>query len=114
MAQGLRDDDDQSLRLGEAQLNATGDMPAAELRAALHEAADLVADYLEGVEEYAVLPSIQPGAVTERLGVESIRSSGSSRTTSPRSMAASDGRSSGSSARSSGHASLVRRRYSTT
>jgi aromatic-L-amino-acid decarboxylase len=67
MAQGLRDDDDQSLRLGEAQLNATGDMPAAELRAALHEAADLVADYLEGVEEYAVLPSIQPGAVTERL-----------------------------------------------
>lgn len=42
-------------------------MPAATFRAALHEAADLVADYLEGVEEYAVLPAIQPGQLTARL-----------------------------------------------
>ena len=54
-------------RLDDAQLRATGDMPASELRAALHEAANIVADYLEGVEDYAVLPKIQPGELTERL-----------------------------------------------
>ena len=42
-------------------------MPAAELRAALHAAADMVADYLEEVESYAVLPRIQPGDLTARL-----------------------------------------------
>jgi aromatic-L-amino-acid decarboxylase len=42
-------------------------MPAAELRAALHEAADLVADYLGSVESYAVLPPIQPGQLRARL-----------------------------------------------
>ena len=53
--------------LDEAQRTATGDMPGSELRAALHETADLVADYLEHVEEYAVLPPIQPGELTARL-----------------------------------------------
>ena len=53
--------------LDEAQRGATGDMPAVELRAALHEAADLVADYLEGVEDYAVLPRVQPGELRARL-----------------------------------------------
>ena len=43
-------------------------MPAADLRTALHRTADLVADYLENVESYAVLPSIEPGDITERLG----------------------------------------------
>jgi aromatic-L-amino-acid decarboxylase len=47
---------------------ATGDMPAAELRAALHATADLVADYLENVEDFAVLPRLRPGELTERLG----------------------------------------------
>ena len=42
-------------------------MPAADLRAALHRTADLVADYIESVEDYAVLPAIEPGELTERL-----------------------------------------------
>ena len=54
--------------LDEAQRDGTGDMPAAELRAALHQAADLVADYLEGVEDYAVLPPVKPGELHARLG----------------------------------------------
>ena len=54
--------------LDHAQLTAHGDMPAAELRTALHEAADIVADYLEGIEDYAVFPPIQPGDLTRRLG----------------------------------------------
>ncbi len=58
---------DERTGLDEAQRSAAGDMPAAELRAALHEAADLVADYLEGVEDYAVLPRIEPGELTARL-----------------------------------------------
>ena len=45
----------------------TGDMPAAELRAALHATADLVADYLEDVESFPVLPRLRPGELTERL-----------------------------------------------
>jgi aromatic-L-amino-acid decarboxylase len=53
--------------LDDAQLRATGDMPPTELRAALHEAADIVADYLENVEDYAVLPQVQPGQLTDRL-----------------------------------------------
>ena len=42
-------------------------MPAAELRAALHEAADIVADYLEDIEGYAVFPPVSPGELTRRL-----------------------------------------------
>ena len=42
-------------------------MPPAELRAALHAAADLVADYLEDVERYAILPQVAPGDLTRRL-----------------------------------------------
>ena len=53
--------------LDEAQRTATGDMPSSELRAALHETADLVADYLERVEDYAVLPRIEPGELSARL-----------------------------------------------
>jgi aromatic-L-amino-acid decarboxylase len=53
--------------LDDAQRQAAGDMPPAELRAALHAAADIVADYLEDVEGYAVLPPVQPGELTARL-----------------------------------------------
>ncbi len=53
--------------LDEAQRAATGDMPTSELRAALHETADLMADYLENVEDYAVLPHVEPGELTARL-----------------------------------------------
>jgi aromatic-L-amino-acid decarboxylase len=42
-------------------------MPDRVLRAALHETADLVADYLTGVEEYAILPPVQPGELRRRL-----------------------------------------------
>ncbi len=34
-----------------------GDIPAADFRAAMHQAADLVADYLEHVGNYPVLPA---------------------------------------------------------
>ena len=54
--------------LDDAQRTASGDMPPTELRAALHAAADTVADYLEGVEDYAVLPPLKPGELAARLG----------------------------------------------
>ncbi|HYH45498.1 MAG TPA: pyridoxal-dependent decarboxylase [Thermoanaerobaculia bacterium] len=44
-----------------------GDIPSDELRAALHRAADLAADYLEGVGDYPVLPRIVPGEVAAAL-----------------------------------------------
>lgn len=44
-----------------------GDMGATEFRAAAHQVADLVADYLERLETYRVLPDIEPGAVRDRL-----------------------------------------------
>jgi aromatic-L-amino-acid/L-tryptophan decarboxylase len=44
-----------------------GDVPAAEFRAAMHQAADLVADYLEHVGNYPVLPRLAPGAVRAAL-----------------------------------------------
>ena len=53
--------------LDEAQRSATGDMPTTDLRAALHETADLVADYLEDIEGYAVLPPVKPGELRARL-----------------------------------------------
>lgn len=43
------------------------DMDPAQFRAAAHRVADLLADYLEGVERYPVLPKIQPGAVRAQL-----------------------------------------------
>jgi aromatic-L-amino-acid decarboxylase len=43
-------------------------MPPAELRAALHAAADLVADYLERIEEYRVFPAVLPGELNRQLG----------------------------------------------
>jgi aromatic-L-amino-acid/L-tryptophan decarboxylase len=51
----------------EAQLDGLGDMAAADFRAAAHRVVDLMADYIEGVERHAVLPSIEPGAVRAKL-----------------------------------------------
>jgi aromatic-L-amino-acid decarboxylase len=45
----------------------TGDLPPDELRAALHRTADLIADYLKGVEGYSVLPGVSPGDVARAL-----------------------------------------------
>lgn len=59
---------DRSSGLDGAQRDAAGDMPPDELRAALHEAADIVADYLEGIEDFDVLPKVQPGQLSDRLG----------------------------------------------
>jgi len=53
--------------LDAAQLEERGDMPAAERRLGLHAAADLVADYLDEVERYSILPPIRPGELRARL-----------------------------------------------
>ena len=42
---------------------AHGDVPAEQFRAAMHRVADLVADYLEHVGDYPVLPKVRPGDV---------------------------------------------------
>ncbi|HKV12173.1 MAG TPA: pyridoxal-dependent decarboxylase, partial [Thermoanaerobaculia bacterium] len=44
-----------------------GDLPPDEFRAAMHRVADIVADYLEGVGHYPVLPRIAPGDVAREL-----------------------------------------------
>lgn len=44
-----------------------GDLPPDVLRRALHDSADLVADYLEQIEGYRVLPDIRPGAVAAQI-----------------------------------------------
>jgi aromatic-L-amino-acid decarboxylase len=44
-----------------------GDLPADELRAALRRAADMAADYLEGVGDYPVLPPLEPGELAAQL-----------------------------------------------
>jgi aromatic-L-amino-acid decarboxylase len=46
---------------------ALGDLPEAELRALLHRAADLAADYLDAVETYPVLARTRPGEVAGAL-----------------------------------------------
>ncbi|RMH21563.1 MAG: amino acid decarboxylase [Acidobacteria bacterium] len=43
------------------------DHPPYDFRAALHRAADLVADYVDGVEGYPVLPPVAPGDVAADL-----------------------------------------------
>ena len=55
--------------MGEASSSTltTGDIPPAELRPALHRVADMIADYLERVGDYPVLPAIAPGHVREAL-----------------------------------------------
>ena len=45
----------------------SGDIPDAELRAALHRTADMIADYLEAVGDYPVRPKIEPGEILEAL-----------------------------------------------
>ncbi len=44
-----------------------GDMPAGEFRRAMHQVADMVADYLEGVGDRPVVPKITPGTVRGQL-----------------------------------------------
>jgi aromatic-L-amino-acid decarboxylase len=44
-----------------------GDMPADEFRAALHRAADLIADYRAGVEDMRISPDVAPGDITSNF-----------------------------------------------
>jgi aromatic-L-amino-acid decarboxylase len=44
-----------------------GDMPADEFRAALHRAADLIADYRAGLEGMRISPDVSPGDITSTL-----------------------------------------------
>lgn len=48
----------------------SGDIPDPELRAALHRAADIIANYLEQVGEYPVRPQVEPGEVRDALASE--------------------------------------------
>jgi aromatic-L-amino-acid/L-tryptophan decarboxylase len=50
-----------------AQIDGLGDMDLAAFRAAAHVVADLIADYLVHVEEYAVFPAIEPGTLRPRF-----------------------------------------------
>ena len=56
-------------RLQSAQ-SGLGDMDVADFRDGAHQVADLVADYLERLESYAVLPRIAPGDVRAQLPAE--------------------------------------------
>ena len=44
-----------------------GDMEVPEFRDAAHRVADRVADYLERLEEFPVLPDLEPGSIREQL-----------------------------------------------
>jgi len=44
-----------------------GDMDPADFRKSAHEVADQVADYLEGIESFRVLPDLAPGDVKDRI-----------------------------------------------
>jgi aromatic-L-amino-acid/L-tryptophan decarboxylase len=50
-------------RLDEEQLSGMTDMTPADFRAAAHQVADMMADYLETVGSRAVFPAIEPGAL---------------------------------------------------
>lgn len=47
-------------------LGPLGDVPAGEMRAQLHRAADWIADYREGLEARAIVPSVTPGDIASR------------------------------------------------
>jgi aromatic-L-amino-acid decarboxylase len=53
-------------RISPAQ-RGLGDMDTSEFRRAAHGVADRVADYLERLERYPVLPDIEPGSIREQL-----------------------------------------------
>lgn len=48
-------------------LEDRGDLGSDELRQLLHTVADVMADYLDRVEDYPVLPPVKPGELTARL-----------------------------------------------
>ena len=54
-------------RLDPAQHGGLGDMGPEQFRAAAHATVDLLADYLEHVEDFAILPPIEPGEIRDQL-----------------------------------------------
>jgi aromatic-L-amino-acid decarboxylase len=50
--------------LDDAQVDGLLDMDPEAFRAAAHEVVDLMADYLAGIERFAVFPSIEPGTIS--------------------------------------------------
>ena len=56
--------------LDAAQVAGRGDMDPQQLRRALHAVADLMADYVAGVEGYPVLPRVAPGDLRPRFPAE--------------------------------------------
>ncbi len=68
----LVDGTDDALRsafgmLDTAQSSAHGDMDPETFRRAAHAVADLMADYLAGVERFPILPDVEPGDLRRRL-----------------------------------------------
>src|ERR687894_61219 len=55
------------IALDPEQVSGLGDMDPDAFRAAAHRVADLMADYVAGVESRGVLPPIQPGSVASQL-----------------------------------------------
>jgi aromatic-L-amino-acid decarboxylase len=49
--------------LDDAQVDGRLDMDVAAFRAAAHDAVDVMADYLESIEQYAVFPNVEPGSI---------------------------------------------------
>jgi len=43
------------------------DLPLSEFRPAMHRVAEMIADYLEGIEDYPVFPKVAPGDVAASL-----------------------------------------------
>ena len=54
-------------RLDPAQLGGLGDMSPEQFREAAHATVDLLADYLAHLEDFAILPAIEPGALRDQL-----------------------------------------------
>ena len=53
--------------LDPAQTGGLGDMSPEQFRAAAHATVDLLADYLEHLEDFAILPPIEPGEIRDGL-----------------------------------------------
>jgi aromatic-L-amino-acid decarboxylase len=56
--------------LDPAQLGGLGDMSPGQFRAAAHATVDMLADYLEHVEDFAILPPVEPGTLRDQLPSE--------------------------------------------
>ena len=67
------DDRDPGTSLDHAQTAGLADMDPATFRAAAHQVVDLMADYLDTIEERAVFPSIEPGSLRPRFPADATR-----------------------------------------